>query len=758
MAGTDDPVASRGAGVSAFPVDSFLETKLHWPPAREDWVERVRLLDRLDSAMDRPVALVAAPAGFGKTTLVAQWLASSRSRRVSAAWVSLDEGDNDPGRLWTHVATALERAGCWLGHDAAAFMAANGGEVITGVLPRLLNAMAAMAEDIVILLDDFHFVREPACRDQVEFLVEHLPPQAHLVITTRADPGLRLGRLRGAGQLVEIRAADLAFTVDEASSLLARRRVLLSSEAVAQLLDRTEGWPAGLYLATLSLSGRADPEAFVREFSGGNRFVGDFLTEEVLSRHSERVREFILTMSILDRFSAPLCDFVSDTTGSAGILHDLERTNMFLVPLDEQREWFRFHYLFAAVARSELEVAHPDRVPTFHARAAAWFRDHGHIDEAVTHLLASGGTSEAALLVQANWLKYVDAGRAATVFGWLDALGAPSIAADPAAGVTAAWMAAMSGDDAGLARHLAALEEFGDYGPLPDGARSVESAIAMIQGLFGYGGPVEMSAGAQRAVELETDGRSPYYALANLSLGHAAYVAGDLALAESRLERASDNDAAPAIIRVLSLSNQSLVKAENGQRDRSRDLAEQAMEIVEGNALHAMPQASMAFTALGLAQAAAGKLTDAMATVQQGLALRRRNPAQGPWGTLHHLLGSARVAVEAGELPMARELLQESSRRMDRYSEGMGPMRARLAAVHEMMRSRQAAAANSEPLTGRELDVLRLLQGSLSLTEIAGELFVSPNTVKTHTQALYRKLDARSRTEAVHNARKRLLV
>jgi ATP/maltotriose-dependent transcriptional regulator MalT len=738
-------------------VDSFLEAKLHWPLPRERWVERARLLDLLDSAASCQVILVAAPAGYGKSTLVAQWLASAR-RTPAAAWVSLDSGDNDPGRLWTHIATALERAGCVVADDLAAFMSANSDNVVTSVLPRIVNALADMREDIVILLDDFHFVQDSACHDQVEFFIEHLPRQAHLLISTRADPGLRLGRVRATGGLAEIRADDLAFNECETANLLAMEGVQLSSDAVAQLMLRTEGWPAGLYLAALSLSGRPDPEEFVRRFSGGNRFIGDYLTEEVLSRHTDRTREFITSTSVLDRFCAPLCDFIAETTGSAGILHELERTNLFLVPLDDERRWFRFHHLFAAVARTELETEHPDLVPSLHSRAAQWFRDHGHIDEAVTQYLAAGNTGDAALLVQANWLLHVDSGRMSTVLGWLDALGTPSIATDPAAGVTAAWMAALSGDERALNEHLHALEEFHDYGPLPDGTRSVESAVALIGGVFGFDGPVEMLAGAHRAVELETDGRSPYYAIANMSLGHCAYVAGDLDLAANFLAKAWHNDAAPVLIRVLGLSIQSLVEFERGYQGRGREFAERAMQLVDDNGMHAMHQTSMAFTALGQAQAAAGNVTEAMATLDRGLAMRRKNPALSPWQTIHHLLVMARIAVDAGQVSLAQELLLEAAKRMDRYHDGMGPMRARLAAIQAVVRSRTAAATIGEPLTGREFDVLRLLQGTMSLNQIAAELYLSPNTVKTHTKALYRKLGAGSRSDAVQVARQRLLI
>jgi LuxR family maltose regulon positive regulatory protein len=737
-------------------VDSFLEAKLHWPPLRENWVARARLLDQLDRAASRQVALVAAPAGYGKTTLVAQWLAS-KGETTAAAWVSLDSADNDPGRLWTHVAAALERAGCLTAADLAPFRAAVRGNLMTGVLPRMVNALAAMPHEIMILLDDFHFVREPACHDEIEFFIEHLPPQAHLMIITRADPGLRLGRLRATGELAEIRANDLVFDADEASALLAVEHVQLGSDAATQLMQRTEGWPAGLYLAALSLSGRTDPDAYVRQFSGGNRFIGDYLTEEVLSRQTDEIREFITTMSILDIFSAPLCDFIAETTGSAGILDYLERTNLFLVPLGEEHQWFRFHHLFASVARSELEVAHPERVTSLRSRAALWFREHGYIDEAVTQWLAAGNSSEAARLVQANWLTYVDAGRLVTVLGWLEALGTTSIDADPAAGVTAAWMAALTGDRAGLDKYLTGLQKFRDFGPLPDGTKSVESATALIRGFFGFDGPVEMSACARLAVELETDGRSPYYAIAQLSLGHCAYISGELDRAAVLLARSSQNAAAPTMIKVLALSLQALVQAELDYPDRSRELAEVAVEIVDNNGMHDLHQTSLAFTALGQTQAAEGRFTDAMASLEHGLALRRRNPALSPWLTIHHLLVMARVASDAGQPLLGQQLLLEAAQHMDPFQGGMRQMRARLAAVQRDMHSR-LADGNGDALTRRELDVLRLLRGSLTLSEIAAELYLSPNTVKTHTKAVYRKLGARSRTDAIRIGRQRLLI
>jgi LuxR family maltose regulon positive regulatory protein len=754
---TGDAVGA-GADAAIAPetfVDAFLEAKLHWPARRSDWLCRERLLARIQEACDHKVTLVAAPAGYGKTILLAQWLASAQPR---AAWISLDPGDNDPNRLWTHVAASLERAGCSLDSRPPRQRTGTDAVAHTSMLTAIVDGLGAMTDDILLVLDDFHFVRQAACHEQVEFLVEHLPAQAHLVIVTRSDPGLRLGRLRASGGLLEIRADVLGFTPDEAKALLAHEDVALGDDSVSLLMERTEGWPAGLYLASLSLAGRPDPDDFVRDFSGGNRYIGDYLTEEVLSRHPAEVRDFIIRVSILDRFSAALCDHVAGTTGSGSLLRDLERSNLFLVPLDDDGRWYRFHHLFAAVARSELEVTHPQDIGLLHSRAADWFGSQGNIDEAVRHSIAAGDHETAALLVQRHWLQFVDAGRIATVNGWLQSIGPPTEATDPAASVTAAWMAALIGDEQTLADRLAAMDVFRDQGPLPDGSRSVDSAIAMIDGIFGYRGPVPMMSGAERAVAIETDHHSPFYALAHVALGHAAYVMGDLDRAVTALTNARHNDRAPVIIHVLGLATQSLVEDERGRLEAGRECAESAMALLETHGLRAVPQASLAYTALGRAHAAAGALDQALMILERGLTLRRETSAHGPWGMMHNLLVYARVAAEAAQTDLARERLAELDSLMARYSDGMAAMHARADAVRRIALANAGASGMGEPLTGRENDILRLLQGSLSLQEIAGELYLSFNTVKTHSRAIYRKLGVHTRSEAVLAGRQQGLV
>ncbi len=739
-------------------VDAFLEAKLTPPGVRSQWVHRGRLVRALDHAVaDCALTLVAAPAGYGKTTLVAQWLDQTTERDV--AWVALDAADNDPVRLWTHIGTALERAGCrFPGGDASSRVVAHRADIVGGLMPEIINALADAPAPVLLALDDFHFLRSQECQEQVDFLVEHLPTATSVLVLTRADPALHLGRLRADRQLAEIRADRLSFDAEEATALLATDDVELSPVALGELLSRTEGWPAGLYLATLSLAGRDDPDGYVHDISGNNRYIGDYLLEEVLSREAEEVRAFILEVSILERFSAALCEYVLELPGAGRIVHDLERSNLFMVPVDAKREWFRFHHLFAAVARSEFESEDQDRARRLHDRAADWFWSHGFVEEAIGHAIAAGSSTRASRLVQASWMRYVSAGRAATVDGWLRALRVPEPEADPAALVTAAWMALVHGDEATLNDLLAVLEDVEDDRPLPDGTRSVESAVAMIQGMGGFGGPRQLAAAAQRCVELETDPHSPWFATASLIRGHERYVAGDLEAAMSVLPRAAYHDRSFAIVRQFALATMSMTARERGESKLSRRYADEAMTVVENASLRAVPQASMTLSAWAECQAADGDLAGARATLEEVMLVRRRNPGLSPWPTFYHLLAMARVTMMSGQMTQAELLLDEASAEMARFADGMEAMHARLTAAREALRRSRRAEPSVVPLTAREVDVLRMLRGRLSLAEIADELYLTRNTVKTHARAVYRKLGARSRAEAVLIGRRRALI
>ncbi|GAA3630152.1 LuxR C-terminal-related transcriptional regulator [Microlunatus ginsengisoli] len=732
--------------------------KLRPPTPRTEWIDRPRLLQQLSDAVQMPVTLVAAPAGYGKSTLIAQWFCS-RDTAGHTVWVTLDAGDNDPTRLWTHIASALERIGCWHATPAAEFVAMNSTALSSRVIPRLCDALSAGPDPISIVLDDCHVIRSSECCAQLDQLIEHLPSNAHLVLASRSDPALRLGRLRVDARLAEIRLRDLAFTTAEVETLLRAADIRLENGSVTELERRTEGWPAAVHLSVLALTGRADPDDFVHELSGNNRFIADYLSEEVLNAQTPELRAFILDLSVFDRFTASLGDHVTETHAAFRLIRDLERANIFLVPLDGAGKWYRFHHLFASFARSALAASDSGRSTTLHLRGSEWFAAHGRVDEAVQHALAASATQRAADLVQANWLRYFDAGRSATVLGWLATLADQGMSDGAVVTVTAAWMAALTGQRTELRRRLSALERITDPSPLPDGTRSARSALLLIRGLFGFDGPAVMLSEARRATELEDDDRTPWYAAAQAALGHATYVVGDLRQSAARLASAAAASEAPVTVRVLAVGTLSLCLAESGDLDASTEQAEAAMALVRAHALRASPQSVFAYTALGAARAAAGWLEEATDIFDEGLRIRRQVPGLSPWPLIHHLIAMSRATARVGHRERAERLLAEARDLCSWSDDSMAAMRTRLARAASVISPRDLERSTlGESLTPRELEVLEKLAGTGSLAEIAAQLFVSRNTIKTLTSGLYRKLGVHSRPEAVAAARRRHLL
>ena len=378
--------------------DEVLATKVNIPQTRRDHLTRSRLIEGLNDGMARDVILVCTPAGFGKTTLLADWAASAR---CAVAWLSLDPEDNDPIRFWRYVVVALDRAAGGIGHRVLPFLGLPGVTSVRGVVTALINELQTAPDELALVLDDYQAIESQAIHDDIAFLLSHLPPHLHVVITSRSDPPLPLARFRAGGRLAELRASDLRFTPEESSALLREVWGLdLSPEAIAALESRTEGWVVGLQLAALSLRQRPDADAFLRAFAGTHRYVLDYLSEEVLERQPDRVRTFLLETSILERLTGPLCDAVTGGSDGGEMLGELERANLFLIPLDEERRWYRFHHLFGDLLRVRLQQVQGRRVPDLHRRAADWCEEHGLIDEGIRHALASGDASWAARLVE----------------------------------------------------------------------------------------------------------------------------------------------------------------------------------------------------------------------------------------------------------------------------------------------------------------------------------------------------------------------
>jgi LuxR family maltose regulon positive regulatory protein len=437
---------------------ALLETKLYVPRSRRGLVLRPRLSERLDRGTAPKLVLVSAPAGFGKTTLLTEWLAARPAAPADeqlAAWLSLDRGDNDPASFWAYVIAALRTVASGVGESALALLDAPQPPPIETVLTTLLNDLGAIAGEILLVLDDYHVIDAREVHDGMAFLLDHLHPRLHVVIASRIDPSLPLARLRARGELAEIRAAELRFTPDEAAAYLNGMMGLrLTARDVAALEERTEGWIAALQLAALSMQGRDDVASFIASFAGDDRYVVDYLAEEVLARQPERVQAFLLQTSILGRLSGPLCDAVTGQAGGKAMLEALDRGNLFLIPLDDRRRWYRYHHLFADVLQARLLDEQSSQMPGLHRRASAWYEQNGEQPAAIGHALAARDFERAADLVELALLAMRRTRQEARLRGWLEILPDEVVQARPVLSVYFAGVLLMSGEIEGVENRL----------------------------------------------------------------------------------------------------------------------------------------------------------------------------------------------------------------------------------------------------------------------------------------------------------------
>jgi LuxR family maltose regulon positive regulatory protein len=731
----------------------LLETKLHPPRARQEWVVRAGLIQYLTSSTAKLI-LIEAPAGFGKSTLVAQWRASpGESRRF--AWVSVDPRDDDPVRLWWHIVHALLRACPGLhARDLLQHLRTQAPDVQDSLLPALVNQLAALSGPVVLVLDDYHSISNPACQEQLAFLVTHLPPMTQIALMTRADPPLPLGRMRAAAELAEVRMNELRFAAAEADKLVrAVCGVRLDESDLAILVERTEGWPAGVYLAALSLRGQPSPSRFVRQFTGDNRFVVEFLAEEVLSSQPTQIQQFLRRTAILDRFTPSLCDAVTGLPDVAGIIATLESENLFLVALDGHRQWFRYHQLFGQVLLSWLMEVEPEIVPTLHARASRWHRRHGSVEEAISHALAAGDDAGAIDVLASNWPRIIGPGLTVVFRASMNQIGADRILASPVAAHCAAWCAAVSGELNSLRFWLSVIEAGEHDGPLPDGMRSLQSSAALLRGLFGFGGIRNMRESATIAADLEADPASPWYVLARTALGAAQYLSSEFDAAAVSLSEALQGDLSMALVRKVAYSVTALVATERGRLVQAQELAHAAREIAADGDLGVAPCSILVYTATGAVAVQQGQLEDARADFAQALRDHGRWLGIIPWAAADAMLRLAAVLDELGDSGAAAGLLGEAWDILRSLPDGAEARLFKIEQLEKRLATRSPPQPSAEALTDREEEVLRLLRGTLSLREIGQELYLSSNTVKTHVRAIYRKLGVSSRREAVVRGR-----
>ena len=667
---------------------TLLETKLYVPRSRRGLVLRPRLSERLDRGMASKLVLVSAPAGFGKTTLLTEWLAAGPAAPADArpaAWLSLDRGDNDPASFWAYVIAALRTVASGVGESALTLLDAPQPPPIETVLTTLLNDLGAAATDIVLVLDDYHVIDVREVQDGMAFLLDHLPPRLHVVIASRADPALPLARLRARGELAEIRAAELRFTPDEAAAYLNEMMGLqLTARDVAALEGRTEGWIAALQLAALSMQGRDDVAGFIAGFAGDDRYVVDYLAEEVLARQPDRVQAFLLQTSILDRLSGPLCDAVTGQGGGKGMLEALDRGNLFLVSLDDRRRWYRYHHLFADVLQARLLDEQPGQVPGLHRRASEWYEQNGELSEAVRHALAARDFERAADLVELAILAMRQTRQEAKLRGWLEVLPSEVVRARPVLSVYFAGVLLISGELEGV------------EGLLRDAERWLEPATGHREE------PQDPSAGMVVADEEEYR-RLPatielYRAGHALARGDAP---GAVRHAQRAIELALDDD---HLCRASAAGLLGLVYWGSGDLEAGHRAYSACVEGLRRTGFIAdILGCSIALADIRKTQ---GRLGEALRTYEQALRLAGEQGGPVLRGTADMYVGMSEIARERDDLPAATQLLQRSQELGEHTGLPQNPYRWRVA----MARVREAEGD---------------LRGALDLLNEAERLYVS---------------------------------
>jgi LuxR family maltose regulon positive regulatory protein len=646
-------------------VTLLLPTKFYPPPAPGGFVARPQLLEKLDEALTHRLTLVSAPAGAGKTTLVSAWAQGIRQRvGATYGWLSLDEADNAPGRFWEYLAACLEEGGAGL--DSAGILPENGETGSGAEVPAgLVRGLIHLKGQLILILDDYHLIQNKEIHASLGKLLEHTPPHLHLVLLTRSDPPLELARLRVLGQLAEIRMEQLRFSAPEAAAFLKKSAdVQLSEDEAATLNARTEGWIAGLQMAAISLRGRADAGAFVAAFAGSHRFVFDYLLEQVLSRQPDEVREFLLKTSVLERLSAPLCAAVAKTDAARRFLDTLERGNLFLVPLDDERGWYRYHHLFADLLKLLLEQTYPGLAADLHRRASSWYEAQGLIPEALAHALSAGDMELAARLVAANVLALVERAELAPILLRMDSAPCEQREAQPWLGVAHAWALAYSGQleraEAALALAETRLETLAirERERIAGHIAAVRAYAAWVQGDRDRAVTL-----AENAEQLLPPAEIAVRALNLSTLGNALnqYSASPRSVAV--LEQSILLARQAGLSHVYMLAATALVYAFNmlGELRKAHAVCLEALEVAETYQQRSrapLPAVASAYAELSVIQGERGETEQAIQTARKGLALSEQ------WGQIDTtqlcLLSLANGLSLAGDAEAALHVLQRA--------------------------------------------------------------------------------------------------
>jgi LuxR family maltose regulon positive regulatory protein len=716
--------------------------KLHPDTARAGVVPRTKLVERLCAAEEARVVVVAAPAGYGKSTLLAQWL--ERDSR-SGAWLTLDHHDNDPATLLTNVARSLGQAGLLSGDAQSEFRFTSATALSRGVWTLVRSIDEATSG--LLVLDQADSLRSRASRDVVAELAVRIPPTMTLAVASRSDIRLPAAKLRSRGELLEVSASDLAMSGEEAEVLAAHLGINGHESVIDALVEHTEGWPVGLYLTMLTAKSD-DPSPTSLQVRGDDRFLAEYMRGELFGRLSEKRASLLVRISILDEFSGPLCDFLLEREDSSRTLDSLASANLLIVPLDHRRRWYRFHQLFREFLLGELQRREPEAVDSLHLRAAMWYEDHDIPDEAIRHAMAAGDQDRVARLVAASARVTFAEGRADTVLDWLAWFGEADRSARYPDICVLALLAHAHLGDAVLAQRYAAT--IGAAGERP---ADLSPVARLARALMCGAGIERMHADAVEA-QASLPPASEWHAAAVAAEGLALLWSGETEAADARLALAAEIgerfSAVPAAI--FALATRSAIATKRGDHAEADALATRSLHLVRRVGLERYATSVVSFVVAARAARHRGDPAEARRLLSQASTLRPILTVVLPVIAIQSLLEMAEVEIELGDIAGARQLLREVADILNQRS-GLGRLEDRFLEMRERLSSMPAGATTASTLTNAELRLLPLLVTHLSFPEIGERLYLSRHTVKTQAMSIYRKLGVSSRSEAVSAAR-----
>jgi len=724
-------------------------------------VHRERLIQQLESGLAGKLILVSAPAGFGKTSLLSEW-ANCCLEEIPIAWLQLDESDNQLVRFLSYLIAALQTFQGDLGEAALSGLQSNPAVPLETILASLINEIDRLQDKVILVLDDYQQIDTREIHEAVSFLIDHLPTQMCLVIATRVDPPLSIHQLRARGQLTEIRAQQLRFNSEETRSYLeSSLDTAFSPGDITALGNRTEGWAAGLQMAALSLEGRKDVHQFIQSFSGSHRFIMDYLSEEIYNQQPAHIQKFLLQTSILDRLSGPLCDTVIAGHDEAGkdipaqqTLEYLEHANLFLLSMDDERHWYRYHPLFGGLLRQRLRQNYAKEIPIYYQRAAGWSESNGYPEDALKYALAANDITFAAQLVEQHALETLKIGALATLSGWLDKLPEQILLERPWLSVYKSWVLLLTGKFENLEHFLKAAEPGDHETRIDNELRGHIMAIRAYSVAMG-GQPEQAFEYANQALELLPRHDLTVRSVVIFVLGGINMVRGDIEGAIKAMLEAGEmgGQAGNLHLAVSALSSAGDLLRNQGNLVKAKQTYDRALKLGTGQSGRPLPIAAAVYSGLAEIYLELNDLENARKTAETGLDLSAQ------WGNPENRIGCylalAHVFYREGDPAEARIALNEARQLAANHHLTLG-LEGRIAAYEDMILrgrpEREVQGFLVESLTERELEVLNLMAKGRSNPEIAEELIIALGTVKAHTSSIYRKLDVRSRTEAVYKA------